>query len=161
MLFLFMWKVGRQSIKVNLRIVNEYDFELINRIPDYDGLIRILCDIRFKTVNGWAIAESAIIDTGAFTSLLPLSLWEELEVEILADYFVRGLVPKKDCKIDVKIGWIKGKIVDKTGNTTPETKFRAFLAMVDNIPLVIGFKDLLEKFKLIINSINKIAYLEY
>jgi hypothetical protein len=68
--------VGRLSIKVNLRIVNEFDFDLTEKIPDYDGLIRILCDIRFKTLNGWSIAESAIIDTGAFTSILPLSLWE-------------------------------------------------------------------------------------
>ena len=153
--------MGRLSIKVNLRIVNEFDFDLTEKIPDYDGLIRILCDIRFKTLNGWSIAESAIIDTGAFTSILPLSLWEELEVEILANYFVRGLVPKKECKINVKVGWIKGRIVDNEGNATFETKFRAFLALVDTIPIIIGFKDLLEKFKLIVNSIEKIAYLEF
>jgi len=71
------------------------------------------------------MAESAIIDTGAFTSLIPLSLWKELEVEILTDYFVRGLVPKKICKIDVNVGWITGKIVDKFGNSSSEIKFRA------------------------------------
>jgi len=42
-------------------------------------------------------------------------------------------VPKRECKIDVKVGWVIGKIVDKQGNATPETKFRAFLALVDNI----------------------------
>ena len=70
-------------------------------------------------------------------------------------------MPKKECKIDVKVGWVTGKIVDKQGNATHETKFRAFLASVDNIPLIVGFKDLLDKFKLTINPIDRIGYLEF
>ena len=74
---------------------------------------------------------------------------------------IRGLVPKKQCKIDVKIGWISCKIIDKQGNLTPEIKFRAFLALIDDIPLILGFKDLLDKFKLTISPIEKMGYIEF
>ncbi len=140
--------------------MNQYDTELIKRIPDYGGLLRILCDARFKTPQGWTEARYTIMDTGAHTSLLPLSLWKKLETNILADYFVRGLVPNKECKMDVKVGWITGVIMDNEGNATSEIKFRAFLALVDNIPLIIGFKDLLEKYHLEIDVRANIAFIE-
>jgi len=134
--------------------------ELTKRIPDYGGLLRILCDARFKTPKGWTEARYTIMDTGAYTSLLPLSLWKKLETEILADYFVRGLVPKTECKIDVKVGWVTAIILDKEGNATPEIKFRAFLALIDNILLIIGFKDLLEKYHLEIDVMANEAFIE-
>jgi hypothetical protein len=81
-------------------------------------LLRILCDVRFKTLTGWTEAEYAILDTGAHTSLLPLSLWKELDIQIIANHFVRGLVPKEECKIDIKVGWVKGKITDREGTST-------------------------------------------
>jgi hypothetical protein len=115
--------------------------------------------VRF-TPNGWTEAEYAILNTGAHTSLLPLSLWEELDVQIIADYFVRGLVPKEECKVEVKVGWIKGKIVDKKGNATPETKFKAFLALTDKIPLIVGFKDLLDKYRISIDASTGKAFIE-
>lgn len=63
---------------------------------DYGGLLRIIANIRFKTLNGWTEARKAILDTGAHTSLIPLSLWKKVETKILADYFVKGLVPKEE-----------------------------------------------------------------
>mgnify|MGYP002397160954 CR=1 FL=1 len=145
---------------MNLRIISQYDLGLTKKIPDYGALLRILCDVRFKTPNSWTEAEYAILDTGAHTSLLPLSLWKELDAQIVTDYFVRGLVPKEECKIDVKVGWVKGKIVDKEGNSTPETRFRAFLALTDNIPLIVGFKDLLERYHIDIDATTHKAYIE-
>lgn len=91
--------------------------------------------------------------------MLPLSLWQELDVKIISDHYVRGLVPKKECKIDVKIGWVTGKIVDE-GNAAPETRFRAFLALVDNIPLIVGFKDLLEKYHIDIDAATGKAFIK-
>ncbi|MGQ9469351.1 MAG: hypothetical protein ACUVTD_05940 [Nitrososphaerales archaeon] len=82
-------------------------------------------------------------------------------MEIMAGHYVRGLVPKKGRKIDVKVGQAIGVLVDDIGNSTPETSFRAFLALVDNIPLIIGFKDLLDKFKLIIEPKDRIGYIEF
>ena len=78
----------------------------------------------------------------------------------MAEHYVRSLVPKKECKIDVKVGWVTGVLVDDLGNETPEIKFRAFLALVDNIPLIVGFKDLLDRFKLTISPTDRIGYIE-
>lgn len=116
--------------------------------------------MRFKTPDDWTEARYAIVDTGAHTSLLPLSLWKELDVRILADHFVRGLVPREECKIDVRVGWVKGRIVDKEGNSTPQVEFRAFLALTDSIPLIVGFKDLLDKLRLEIDPATGRAFIE-
>jgi len=87
-------------------------------------------------------------------------LWKALDVKVLADYFVRGLVPREECKMDVKVGSVKGMVVDKYGNSTPEMEFRAFLALMDNIPLIVGFKDLLEKFRICFDASRSDAFLE-
>ena len=142
-------------------MLKQFDVELLEKVPDYGEFLRIVGWIQLKKSNGWTEPSQAIIDTGAYTSLFPLSLWQDLEVKIISDHFVRGLVPKKQCKIDVKIGWISCKIIDRQGNLTPEIKFRAFLALIDDIPLILGFKDLLDKFRLIISPIEKIGFIEF
>ncbi|KPV62161.1 MAG: hypothetical protein AOA65_2053 [Candidatus Bathyarchaeota archaeon BA1] len=134
-----MLSQGRLSIRVKLDFIHQYDSELLRRFPDYDGLLRLVCFAKFKTKNGWSGARDAIIDTGAHTSILPLSVWEPLDAQILGDYFVRGLVPKKECVLEVKVGWLTGIIIDEQGNTTPETKFRCYLAPSDEVPIVLGF----------------------
>jgi len=88
------------------------------KIPDYGVLLRIVCWIWFRKAEGWTRLFLAIVDTGAHTSLIPLSLWRELKTEIISDHYVRGLVPKPECKIDVKVGWVVGKIVNEEGNST-------------------------------------------
>jgi hypothetical protein len=153
-------KAGRLYIRVNLTLLRQFDVELLKKIHDYGGLLRVVGWVRFKASRGWTEPSRAIVDTGAHTSLLPLSLWEEIDTEIISDYQVRGLVPNPECKIDVKVGWVTGRIVDGQGNETPETKFRAFLALVDNIPLIIGFKDFLEKYRINIDAVEGEAFIE-
>ncbi len=134
--------------------------KLLKKIPDYGILLRIICWIQFKKAEGWTKLFPAIVDTGAHTSLIPLSLWQGLKTEIISDHYVRGLVPKPECKIDVKVGWVTGRIADEKGNLTPEIKFRAFLALTDNIPLIVGFKDLLEKYLIHIDPTANQAFIE-
>ncbi|MFQ6054879.1 MAG: hypothetical protein ACE5KE_05105 [Methanosarcinales archaeon] len=67
---------------------------------------------------------------------------------------------KEECKIDVNVGWVNDKIVDKEENSTSETKFRAFLALTDKIPLIVGFKDLLERYSINIDTIKGDAFIE-
>jgi hypothetical protein len=155
-----MLKVGRLYIRVNLTLLKQFDIELLKKVPNYDELLRVIGWIQFKASKSWTEPSRAIIDTGAHTSLLPLSLWKEIDAEIISDHYVRGLVPKPECKIDVKVGWVSDKIVDWQGNETPEIKFRAFLASVDNIPLILGFKDLLERYSINIDAVKGKAFIE-
>jgi hypothetical protein len=71
-----MLRAGRLSIRVNLTFIKQVDVELLDKVPDYNGLLRLVCDISFKTREGWTDPEQAIIDTGAYMSLLPLSVWQ-------------------------------------------------------------------------------------
>jgi len=150
----------RLFIRVILGFIKFSDFELLEKFPDINNLIRIVCRIRFKTRDGFTEARHAIIDTGAFISILPLSLWKRLDVELIGKHYVRGLVPKKECFMNIEIGWIKAMMVDEEGNQTNELEIRAFLAPNDKVPVIIGFKDLLEKFYMYIDPINEIGYIE-
>lgn len=137
-----------------------YDIELSEKIPDYEGLLRLVCRARFRTANGFTEARHSIVDTGAHTSIIPLSLWKRLDIKLMAEHYVRGLVPKKECFMDVKVGLVKARIVDEEGNQTDEMNVRAFLSPVDTVPVIIGFKDLLEKFKVCFDPTKKMAYIE-
>jgi len=138
----------------------QYDPDLFMKYPNYGGLLRIISTIVLKTKSGWSKPRFAIIDTGAHTSIFPLTVWEEADVEVIGDYNVRGLVPKEECVLPVKIGLVCAVIFDKFGNQTSELKFRSYLALTDNIPLIIGFKDLMDKCELKFNSKNASGYIE-
>lgn len=60
----------------------------------------------------------------------------------------------------MKIGSVTGVIIDGEGNVTDELAFRAYLASTDEIPIVLGFKDLLEKFEVCFNFPQRRAYIE-
>ncbi len=120
----------------------------MKKYPNYDGLLRIVSTIAFRTKDGWSNPRLAIIDTGAHTSILPLTVWEEADVEIFGDHFVRGLVPKEECVLSVKVGWVDAVILDRFGNQSSKLRFRAYLAPTDDIPLIIGFKDLMDRCEL-------------
>ncbi len=128
--------------------------------PKYNGLLRIVSTIILRTKLGWSKPRFAIIDTGAHTSIFPLTVWRETDVEIIGDYFVRGLVPKEECIFPIKIGWISGMIIDKLGNRTTELRYRAFLAPTDEVPVIIGFKDIMDQCELYFNSKALTGYIE-
>ena len=130
------------------------------KYPDYGGLLRIISTIVLKTKSGGSKPRFTIIDTGAHTSIFPLTVWEEADVEVIGDYVVSGLVPKKECVLPVKIGWVCAIILDKFGRQTNELKFRAYLALADDVPLIIGFKDLMDNCKLQFNSRSSSGYIE-
>lgn len=134
--------------------------EILQKIPGYNGLLRLVGYAIFKTPTGWTELEDVIIDTGAHTSILPRWLWIEIEREKIADHYVRGLVPKEECIMDVEVAWVTVVLLDARGNRTPEIKFRAYLTLTDEIPIVLGFKDLLDRLILHLDYGQKIAYVE-
>jgi hypothetical protein len=122
-------------------------------------VIRIYCYIIFKTDSGWTKPFPAIIDTGAHTSLIPFDIWSTCKTNILVDHYVKGLVPKEECKIDVKVGELSGVLVDRK-NLSKEYRFLSYFAPTNEVPLILGLKELLSKFKLFIDYKNNTAWLE-
>jgi len=151
-----LWRVVIISIRIDLEINKETrDVELESKIPNLQPLIRIFSKIKFPELE---IPEDALIDTGAHTSILPLYLWKKLNIEIIAEHKTSGIVPDK--AIPVNVGYVKANIIDESGNISKDIKFLSYLAFTNKIPVILGMRDLLERFELhILFSQNK-AYLE-
>lgn len=106
-------------------------------------IIRLKALVQFKEPSSWSKIYEAIMDTGAPVSLIPQRIWRKLDRIELADHQVGGIGPGT---IQVKIGLIHCKILDRAGHQTKELRMHAFLARTDAVPLIIGFKDLLDRF---------------
>jgi len=126
---------------------------------DYGELVRLSILIRFKTKLGWSKLYEAIIDTGAHTSVIPRYIWEGIDVEEKVNHSVQGVVPKKECSLPVKVSIVRGALFDDVLNHTKEVEFYAFCAIDDRVPLILGFKGLLDRFTICFNISSGIAYL--
>ena len=147
------------STKLRIRIKKLIDPELDLKL-DYGELVRLSILIRFKTESGWSKLYEAIIDTGAHTSVIPRYIWEGIYAEEKANHFVQGIVPKEECSLPVKVSIISGVLFDDELNHTNEVEFYAFCAIDDRVPLILGFKDLLETFAIHFDIKSGVAYLE-
>jgi len=147
------------STKVKLSFREFYSEEMEKCIRTYK-LIRLLGRIALKTSNGFTTPKKAIIDTGAHISVLPLNIWRLLDLEIIGTSKLRGIVPKEECELDVSVGIVKCIIMDKEDNKTSEVEVHSLLALTDNVPILIGFKDLLDRFMIHSDYPRKEAWLE-
>ncbi len=133
------------------------DEELYAKLHRRSKAIRAFCLVRFKTNAGLTKPYPAIIDTGAHTSLLPLYVWKSVPYNLLGEHYVAGLVPST--KLDVKVGELSIVFVDLL-NTSKEYKFLCFLSPSDRTPLILGFKELLSEFKLVVDYPRNVVWLE-
>jgi hypothetical protein len=147
------------STKLRVRIKKLVDPELDLKL-DYGELIRLSTLIRFKTKSGRSKLYDAIIDTGAHTSVIPRYIGEGIDAEEKVDHFVQGIVAKEECSLPVKVSIISGVLFDDDLNHTNEVEFFAFCAVDDRVPLILGFKGLLERFTICFNIRSDVAYLE-
>lgn len=145
--------------KINLFFEVHKDSQIEKYVQNYD-IIRLKCGVQFKTKDGWTKPYPVIVDTGAHTSVIPLSIWKKLIYEKLGEYKMFGLSKKEECSIPVDIGKITCIIVDESGNQTNELDIFAFLAQTDQVPLILGFKGLLERLNVVFNFNKNIAYAE-
>ena len=131
------------------------DLELGKKIPIFKPLIRVKGYILF---DGREEPEIAIVDTGAHISLIPLFIWEYLDVEILAEHRMSGIVPEK--KMPVNVGYVTGRLIDSEGNESKEIRFLCYLAFTNKVNLLLGMRDLLERFDFYLKFSNEVAWLE-
>lgn len=73
--------------------------------------------------------------------------------------YKRGIVPKKECSLPVTIGEVSCILLDKE-ERTKRIKVKSYLAHSNEVPLIIGFKDLLDRFGIYLNFEKNLAYLE-
>lgn len=147
------------STKIRLDFTKTLDIDLLEKGVKV-WLIRIVAQVCFKTKdNQWTRPYSAIIDTGAPVSLIPVSIWKEIDVKIFTDYRISGIVPNKGSSIPVKVGNATCTIIDRKASTG-DLNINAYLTLTDKVPLIIGFDNLLTDLKLVSDYKTKLAYLE-
>ena len=114
--------------------------------PGY-AIIRLKCGIQLKKEKGWSLPYTSVIDTGAHTSVLPLSVWQELSVKKIKPYKIYGISKDERCGLSGMLGEITIILIDEKGNQSSEINAIFFLAETDQVPIIIGFKGLLEKLR--------------
>lgn len=141
-------------------IVDSSLFEVPNSKTKLDFVrIKCLIGLKKKNVSEYTLAEG-IIDTGAYVSVIPKDISEIIEKETIGKYKMKGLNSKEECAIPVSVGKTTCILFDELGNTSGDLEISSFFANTNDIPVIIGFADILTKFKLNIDYANKKAVLE-
>jgi hypothetical protein len=129
------------STKIELQFKSSPDLELLEKGIHVD-IVRILCRARFLGRDTWSDPEIAIVDTGAPVSLLPADIWKNSQVKILASTVITGLIPRKECIMEVDIAEVSVRLLDKNNESEP-MRIRAYLAPTNRIPIILGIDSLL------------------
>ena len=146
------------STKIRLHYSQALDIDLLEKNIEV-WLRRITIQVVFKKQKGFSQPYESIVDTGAPVSIIPPSIWEECEKEIIGGYKIQGLVPKKGAYIDVKIANIYCVLLDEH-KTTDILPIKAYLSLEPKVPLVLGFESFLSKGKLYSDCKTKDGYIE-
>jgi len=121
--------------------------------------IRLLTVVQFRTTETWSDPQIAIVDTGAPISLVPPKIWKECDIHSIGEAELRGVIPKKECVMPVKVAKICLRLLDPE-YVTEEIKTKVYLAQTDNIPLIIGFEKLLSEFNVFFTYCTQNAFIE-
>jgi len=136
------------------------DDELEAKLPGRGSMIRLFCRASFKKKDGeWTDPYLALIDSGAPISLIPKKIWSNSDINDLTDHSVGGIVQREDCRIDVKVGEVTTALWDRE-NRSKEYGILSYFAPNDEVPLILGFKDLLSRFKLCFDYEADNAFIE-
>lgn len=116
--------------------------------------------MRFKKGKTWGNIQTAIVDSGAYISLLPKHIWQECDYNVIGKDKLRGVVPKTECELSVDIAIVTTALEDEFGKTSEPIEFTTYLVDTNKVPLIIGYKELLERFSMYVNINENNAYLE-
>lgn len=133
-------------------------------IPDSKtklDFVRIKCLIGLKKKDGseYSFAEG-IVDTGSHVSIIPKEVSEIIEKEVTAKYRIKGLNLRDECALPVDVGKTTCTLFDKEGNASGDLEISCFFANTNDVPVIIGFADILTRFKLNIDYSSRKAFLE-
>jgi len=115
--------------------------------------------ISFKTKNGWTRLHRMIYDTGAVISLLPASYYNLLGIQKHASAKLGGVTPETE--VGVRLARVTFRFADLNGNSSPEIEAWFAIAERDDVPRVIGLKDINATHKLVVDGKNGVFSLEF
>lgn len=115
--------------------------------------------ISLKIKDGWSRLRRMIYDTGAVISLLPASYYNLLGIQKHAIAKLGGVTPETEVR--VRLTRVTFRFVDLDGNTSPEIQAWFAIAERDDVPRVIGLKDINAAHKLVVDGKSGIFNLEF
>ncbi|MBC8229751.1 hypothetical protein H8E77_09415 [bacterium] len=154
-----MWRIaGRSIVKLSFDVKSTFVGPRMEIMP----IIRIMANMVLCLQDGgFTPLQQAIVDTGSYWSVVPQELWTACAVDIIEPNApIIGFAPDEVCHIPASIGRISGKILDDEGHETRLLTFLAFLAHTDDVPLVLGFADILSEFQVRFDYRTRTAYLD-
>lgn len=148
------------SIKINLEFQTKIDLEFLSAGVAVH-LVRLLGTVHLKTHHNWSLEEKVIIDTGNPISIVPFSLWQNIEKKILLRSKTKlyGLAASDETALSGQLAELTIAFKDQESVAKP-IKMKAVLLDSDNAPFIIGYEDILTQAKLVSDYKNEIAYLE-
>lgn len=115
--------------------------------------------ILLKTPEGWTSPQRMLYDTGAVMSLLPASYYRILGIEKYAVAKLGGVVPNS--QLNVRMAPVRYKFSDLAGNSSEEYEAWFAIAERDDVPRIIGLKDVNLTHKLVVNASSGKFSLEF
>lgn len=113
----------------------------------------------FKTETGWTNPVIMIYDTGAVVSLLPSRFRRILGVKKSAPIKLSGIVP--EVEIDAGLTRTEMRLHDESGKTSRGLNAWVAIAEKDNVPTILGLKDVSETHDLRVDSKKKTFHLDF
>jgi len=106
-----------------------------------------LLGLKELTVYGLDDTVRMFFDTGASISLLPKSMLDDLKVDKWVEHKMRGVIKKEECKISLKLCRVIARLEDDFGNRSPEFEVWVGIADTEEVPALLGMKDIINSFK--------------
>ena len=146
------------STRIDLFFSRYLDIDLLEKGITF-WTTRTKAQIKLKTEGGWTRAFEAIIDIGSPISVIPRRIWEGIERRIIGEDTMRGIVPKEESYLPVKIAEVTCFLIDRERRTDP-IPFRSYLVARDDVPLILGMDSLLAVSVLHIDYPKQEGYVE-
>ncbi len=100
-----------------------------------------------------------IYDTGAVVSLLPAMFYSLLEMEESAPIKLSGISP--EVEVDARLTRTSLRLQDGQGKTSPRIEAWTATAEKDNVPLILGLKDVSDTHNFRVDAKKKMFYLDF
>jgi len=142
----------------------EFRAEIVQSVRRVYGLdigkasvYRVLVSFRART--GWTNPFTLIYDTGAVVSLLPAMFHDLLQVEKSASIKLAGIAP--GVQVSARLTRTSLRLHDPRGKTSPTMDAWVAIAEKDNVPLILGLKDVSDRHNFRVDGRRKTFYLDF
>ena len=115
--------------------------------------------VSFEVIGGWADPFWMIYDTGAAVSLLPLRFFDILGVKKYAPIKLMGI--SSEMEIRARLTRAKLRFIDMEGKKSPDIEAWVAIAERNDVPLIIGLKDIANKHRFSTDPKLKQFYLTF